>query len=287
MIRCFGGNHQRMSHGGAGVFVLLGLVLLAALAAFWWVATWESGGIQDQTAKTEAQVFEGLLHRPEGTVIASGSRFLIAAVKGLTLACTEPTGLRRIDDVEMRLRPCRFQMLESGIRVEEGGLQVWVYKKGTLFEAETSAALFGVLGTRFDLEVLPDQTARVRVIEGEVLVKARKSNASKKVQAGSGLQVSLGGDIQVFPAQVAPAPDPDIASPSAPGGPQPDLVPAPPAAGFGSSSMGVPGQGSTVATASSPIVEPESEPEPEDDGLSSPDGDTEMDELLGGTSTKP
>ena len=224
---------------------------------------------------TEAQVFEGRLNLPEGSVLASGTRFLLASVQGKTLSCAEAAGLRRIDDVEMRLRPCRFQILETGIKVEGGGLQVWVYKKGTRFDAETSAATFGVLGTRFDLEVLPDQTARLRVLEGEVQAKARRSDAVQNVAAGSGLQVTAGGAFSPLPVSVSPGPGKELqegtapdqgrtntSSSAAPGQPlKPMTVPTPGAKAASNATNSV-GSGTVQETPS--------------------EGGTGMDELLGG-----
>lgn len=194
---------HRGSQGSIGTFVLPVLLLLAALGAFWFVAQPRSASVTS-VATREAQVMEGAVQVTDGKQFSAGERFGLLSVQNKTLACADSSRLRRIDDVELRLRPCRFQFVESGIRVEGGGLQVWVYKPGTPFTTQTPSAVMGVLGTRFEVDVLPDQSTTVHVLEGKVEVKAVTGGAIKQLEAGSGLRITMAGQFEAAPLPQAP-----------------------------------------------------------------------------------
>lgn len=209
-------NKRRFRKGGMGdsgsaaTFIPPILFLFAVLTALWFAARPGTPNVPSVELR-EIQMLEGSLQLPDGKQFATGSRFPLASVREKMLSCADPARVRRIDDVEMRLRPCRFRFVDAGIRVEGGGLEVWVIKSGTAFETRTPAAVLGVLGTRFDVDVSSDKTTTVKVLEGKVKVTAVNGSATRALGPGEALRVTLAGEVGPVPFSPAPT---AVASPT-------------------------------------------------------------------------
>ncbi len=180
-----------------------GLPVIIVLSVVGLLSVSGCGSSPSIPAPTSVEVADGSVRLPDGTTFSKGRTFTLGEVSEKDLACGDPTHLKRLSDVELKLKPCQFRFIPAGIMLKTGEIEIWVHKKGTPFTARTPSAVLGVLGTRFNVEVQPNGDTRVRVSEGRVDVTSN-SGQKKSLSENEGAAIVMSGTISDLASSLAP-----------------------------------------------------------------------------------